>query len=228
MKKLTIVAFLLIVQQSFSQSYRFFPEMEITSLSMNEGEVTLMTGEVIKGKLGLATMQTSSGLQRITSVRVRVGDKKGKYKAKEIKEILIKADWSDESLSEANSGDGLQIQWYSEANAEYYIFKSVSDKKGKTRLMQLVNPGFDHAIQVYADPKAKESSFAAMVGKDSAKSYYLTKGDGHEGTYVKKSKYKKLFPKIFGDCASMASEYGEKVKWGDLAQHIYFYDQECD
>lgn len=228
MKKIIIVAILLIAQNAISQNYRFFPEMEINSLSMNEGEVTLMNGEVIKGKLGLATMQTSSGLQRINSVRVRDGDKKGKYKAKDIKEILIKADWSDESLTNANSGDGLQIQLYSEAKADYYIFKSVSDKKGKTRLMQLVNPGFDHAIQVYADPKAKESSFAAMVGKDSAKSYYLAKGDGHEGTYVKKSKYKKLFPKIFGDCSAMISEFGEKVKWGDLAHHIYYYDQECD
>ncbi|MBT8218405.1 MAG: hypothetical protein KJP00_01180 [Bacteroidia bacterium] len=224
-----IIAFLLfVVHQSFAQRYRLYPEMEISSLAMNEGELVLMNGDVIQGDLGLATVETSSGLQRINSVRMRKGSERLKFKAKEIKEIRIKANWSDQTLSEANSGDGLQIQLYSEAKADYYIFKNVTDKKGKPRLMQLLNPGFDHAIQVFVDPKSKDSAFASLVGKDTAKSYYLTRDDGQDGIYVKKSKYKKSFAGFFGDCAAIMAEFKDNIKWGDFAQHIYYYDQNCD
>lgn len=229
MKKLLFVAVCLFcIQTAYSQKFRLYPEMQITSLANSEGEVTLMNGQVLKGDIGLATVETSGGLQRINSVRVFKKGEKLKYKAKEVKEIKIKANWSDQTRSDANSEGALQIKFYSDIKSDYYIFRNVSDKKGKPRLMQLLNPGFDDNIQVYVDAKSKDSSFAAMVGKDSAKSYYITKEAGGKGVYVKKSKYKKQFSEVFGDCKSVKSEYGGTVKWGDFAQHVYAYDQNCD
>ncbi|WP_411896099.1 hypothetical protein [Winogradskyella sp. A2] len=225
---LLIFAFLFSVQVAFCQKFRLYPEMEITSLSSNESELTLMNGEILDGEMGLATVQTSSGLQRITSVVVfKKGEKNLKYKPKDIKEIKIKANWSDMSSSDANNDSSLQIKFYADMKSDYYIFRTVLDKKGKPRLMQLLNPGFDSNIQVYVDAKSKDSSIAGMLGKETAKSYYLTKGTDEKGIYVKKSKYKKLFPKIFGDCDAMKTEFGEKIKWGDFTQHIYAYDQDC-
>lgn len=230
MKRILFAAtFLFLVQSVYCQKYRFYPEMEIESLATNEGELELNDGEVIQGDLGLNMVQTSSGLQRITAVKIfKKGEKDLKYKPEEIKEVRIKADWSDESRSDANSGDGLQIQWYSEMKADYYIFRSVLDKKGKYRLLQLLNPGFDDLVQVYVDPKSKDSAFAAMVGKESAKSYYIGKGEGKETLFVKKSKYKKMYSDIFGDCDAWMDAFSEKVKWGDIPEHVVFYEENCE
>jgi len=170
-----ITMFLFFVQSSFGQEYRLYPEMEISSLATNQGEIELKNGEVIEGDLGLTVYQTSSGVQRISAVKVfKKGEKNLKYKVDEIKEVRIKADWSDETRSDANSSGALQIQLYPEIEADYYVFRTVEDKKGKPRLLQLLNPGFDDLIQVYVDPKAKDAaSFTAgITGKETAKSYY--------------------------------------------------------
>jgi len=226
---LLICTFLFFGKVTFCQQFRLYPEMEIMSLASNPSELTLSNGQIIKGEMGLGVVSTSSGLQRITSVVIfKKGEKNLKYKPKEIKEIKIKANWSDMSTSDANNKSSLQIKFYADRKSDYYIFRTVLDKKGKPRLMQLLNPGFDSNIQVYADTKSKHSSIAAILGKDAAKSYYLVKGTDQKGIYVKKSKYKKLFQKIFGDCEDMMSKFGDKIKWGDFAKHIYAYDQDCD
>ena len=58
------------------------------------------------------------------------------------------------------------------------IFLERVQNKKETLIPQLINPGFDDKIQVYHDPKAKETGGSALTGglvggKD--KSYYFSK-----------------------------------------------------
>jgi len=220
----TLLGLVLFINFTSGQNFRLYPEMEITSLASNGGELTLANGDVVTGELSLATVQTSSGLQRITSVIVRnEGEDKQKFKPKDISELRINANWSDNSTNDA------AIKFYAEAKSDYYIFRTVKDNKGKQRLMQLLNPGFDDNLQVYVDAKAKDSGFASMLGKDSAKSYYVTKDVNDKAMYLKKSKYKKTFKDVYGDCSTMMVELGDdKPNWNDFAQHVYSYNEECE
>jgi hypothetical protein len=212
---------------AMAQKYRLFPEMEIKSLASNQGELTLKTGEVISGQLSLATITTSAGLQRIASVRIQNEDGKQKFKPKAIQELKVKAEKSDVSANSAGLKKAIQL--FTESNAEYYIFKSVNDNKGKPRLMQLLNPGFDSKLQIYADAKSKQSAFAGFSNNNGVKTYFFTKKDGQKkATYLKKRKYKKMFSKMYTDCSAMNDMFGEKIKWGDFAHHVFYYDQDCE
>jgi hypothetical protein len=115
--------------------------------------------------------------------------------------------------------------------ADYFLFKRILDKKGRPFITQLINPGFDSKIQVYVDPKAKETGGAKLTGGllgGLAKSYYITKGVGSGALYVEKSKYKKSFSTIFEGCSKMGGQYGDKPKWDEIATHVFYFDQLCD
>ena len=86
-------------------------------------------------------------------------------------------------LSLANQGNKISLSetlgqdWKTALNQEYYILEEFRIKK-ETLIPPIINPGFDDKIQVYLDPKAKETGGSALTGglvggKD--KSYYFQK-----------------------------------------------------
>jgi hypothetical protein len=119
-------------------------------------------------------------------------------------------------------------------NREYIIFEQAlrATKKDKPAMMQLLNPGFDHVIKVYADPNANETTglsvggISVTGGKD--KSYLFVKGN-NKVVIVKKGSYKKNFDDLYGDCQQMMITFeGEKKKFNDMAGHVFVYDQICN
>lgn len=116
-------------------------------------------------------------------------------------------------------------------NEGYVLYeKSVTVLKGKEEvlLMQLVNPGFNDKIRVYADPRAGESqSFGVgpvkLAGGDD-KSYYVKVGD-KPAIKVKSKDFDENISTIFAGCPTLEAKLKEKADWGDFAKYVYEHSQ---
>jgi hypothetical protein len=63
-------------------------------------------------------------------------------------------------------------------------------------------------------------------GEDRA--YLFVKG-GDKAFRVKKGTYSDNFKELYSDCPQMLSAFeGNKIKWDDVALHVFYYDQHCN
>lgn len=183
-----------------------------------------MGGALLNGYLGNFNVKTSNGETR-------------KFKPEEVISLQIKASGLVRMTMLAESASSIKEMTRSDfnevINRDYIIFETAlkASKKDKSRLMQLLNPGFDQRIKVYADPEANESSGVALGsikltgGED--KSYLFVKGK-EKAVKVKKGSYRKNFEDLYSDCEKMLTSFGgEKIKWNDVAGHVFTYNQIC-
>ena len=135
---------------------------------------------------------------------------------------------------------------------DYYVFYRVADKKGKPRMLQILNPGWDTKMRVYNDPKSKETAGPReLIKKDEtlrisngdeevmlgltaglvgglAKSFYVSKGEREYSIYVEKSKYKKSYSTIFQDCSVLVENIKNDLQWDNFAGHVFEYETTCN
>ncbi len=111
----------------------------------------------------------------------------------------------------------------------YFQQAQLPDKKATMVLLQKVNPGFDSKIEVFDDPWAQETAGVGLGGVaitgGNLKSYYLIKNG--VAMKIEKSRYKREFSEIYGDCPSMAEEF-PRVEWTDFAKHVAAHEQLCE
>ena len=135
---------------------------------------------------------------------------------------------------------------------DYYVFCRVADKKGKPRMLQILNPGWDTKMRVYNDPKSNETAGPReLIKKDEtlrisngdeevmlgltvglvgglAKSFYVSKGEGGYSISVEKSKYKKSYSTIFQDCSVLVENIKNDLQWDNFAGHVFEYETTCN
>lgn len=197
--------------------------------------VSLTNGEVLAGKF-VGGSGTNGYLNTVT-IKLDNGQKL-KLKPGEINKMIIKASGlakmaliteSTSSIKEVTNTDFDEI-----VNREHFIFETAlsHNKEGKVRLLQLLNPGFDSKIKVYANPNANETMGLGLAGikitggKD--KSLLFVKGDS-KAVIVRKGDYKDSFIELYATCPKMTEFFaGEKLKWQDVAAHVFVYDQICN
>jgi hypothetical protein len=215
----------------------FITEIEgegFSSLAGSECIVTLATGEIITGSLFTAS-SGEGGLSKLT-IKLASGEKVKliaedvillKIIASELAKISLITS-SSSSIKEAANSNYEEI-----INREYLIFETAqSAKKGdKFCLLQLLNPGFDSKIKVYACGGGKTMGIGIgqiNITGGMDKSYYFVKR-GKNTVKVTKGNYKDDFKVLYGDCPEMISYFqGDKIKWSDVATHVFVYDQKCE
>ena len=218
-------------------SQGFITEVESDELSVLFGNpcvATLASGEEVNGKLS-----GGSGVNGyLSTVIIKKDDgTKVKLKPEDVSRLSIKASKlaklamlaeSTSSIKELTNTNFDEI-----VNRDYIIFETAMrhNKASKLRLMQLLNPGFDSQIKVFADPNAKETKGIGVGGIKLTggvdKSYLFVQND-EKAVLVKKGKYKKRFDELYEKCPKMLEVFaGEKVKWSDVAGHVFVYDQVC-
>jgi hypothetical protein len=162
-----------------------------------------------------------------------VGDDgvKHKFKAAGVKELGNQPGDFAKSMAGMATSDSVAAHnvYDSRDMPEWAIWYPIAmPKNGKIVLLQRINPGFDHRIQVYPDPYAQETSGVAVGGVQATggveKSYIIVK-DGATPVLAKKSDYDKQYAELFGDCATMPAV--EKLDWKDFGDHVQAYDQAC-
>ncbi|MEO9966583.1 MAG: hypothetical protein ABJF11_12375 [Reichenbachiella sp.] len=232
MKNLNIALVLILVSNSLlAQS--FMPEFGQQWNKRGyviKNDNSRMEGKVTAGMVGM------NGLVWIV-LKDTVTDVKTKFKIADMKEVGIDARTGTKAAALMSAVENTKsikqmanTDYKSILNADYYIYRRVVDKKGKPRILQLINPGFENKMQVYIDPKAKETGGAKLTGGltgGAEKSFYVTKSSSY-GIYLKKSKYGKAISSVFDDCPSVLEFAGKNPKFSDLAKHVHYYDNNCE
>ena len=191
----------------------------LAALYGNQCTLMLESGEEIQGKFAGGSY-SSNGLSKI-SIKLENGEK-AKFKPEQVISLIIKA-----SVSEMANTDFNGI-----VKRDYLIFETaLTAKKSDTyRLMQLLNPGFDSKIKVFAEPSKKTGGLnvgGIQLTGGEAKAYLFVKGK-EKAVEVNKGSYSKNFKELYSDCPKMLSTFqGEKIKWDDIALHVFAYDQAC-
>lgn len=240
MKKILIFAVILLFPPCiYSQSF-VEPVEDVASLWSWSRDciITTTEGEELQGKL-FSGYITSGGIKSIT-IKDENGEKT-KMNADLISCMKVKAsDMIKFWMVAENAGSIKEItnmDFNEVMNKEYLIFEQalMPKKKDKPALVQLLNPGFDSKIKVYVDPKAKETkgvpkwmTAGVQVGGGEDKSYLFVKNQ-EKSIKVKKGDYKKDFNELYDNCQIIMDTYkGKKIKFKDLAGHVFIYDQLCN
>lgn len=236
MKNFIILILLSITNSVLAQGFITPLEADDMPIFTNGKEciIKLASGEEITGKfLGGAMI---NGYLNNFNIRLENGEK-AKFKPEDVAQLSIKAGKlaklamiteSTSSIKEMTTTNFDEI-----VNREYLIFETSMrhNKASKLRLMQLLNPGFDSQIKVFADPNAKETMGVGVGGMKltggADKSYLFVQND-EKAVLVKKGSYKKNFEELYAKCPAMLQAFsGEKIKWADVAGHVFAYDQVC-
>ena len=238
MKKLLIVSLitwgLLVTGKSFGQG--FVAEVGDDGFSALYGNpciLKLESGEEIQGKFVGGTGSTN-GLNKI-SIKLENGQK-AKFVPEQVVSLRIKASKLVKLFMVSESSSSIKEMAHSDfneiVNREYIIFETaLTAKKTDTyRLLQLLNPGFDNKIKVFAEPSKKTGGFnvgGLQLTGGEARAYLFVKGN-EKAVEVKKGSYSKNFEELYSDCPQMLSTFqGEKINWDDIALHVFAYDQAC-
>ena len=176
-----------------------------------------------------------SGLMWINAIDT-LTNVKDKYKVADIREIGFKNNAIAGFLNTIGQGAGsvkaaMNTDFKNMMKLDYYVFYRVNDKKGKPRMLQILNPGWDTKMKVYNDPKSRSTAGAGLtmglVG-GLAKSFYVSKGNGGYSIFVEKSKYKKSYSTIFQDCPSLVERIKKDLQWDNFAGHVFEYETVCN
>lgn len=158
--------------------------------------------------------------------------KKFKYEAEDIKEMgLTPSDFAkfNSVMESTRSVAKIQRTQVNEATRNLVLFyQEYLADKDRTVLVQLVNPGFESKIRVYDDPYAAETAGIGFAGVQMTggmdKSFYV-KWNG-KVFRLKKKDYDDKFKEFFISCPELLKKY-PNFAWRDFAEHVFFFDQNC-
>lgn len=201
----------------------------------NPATVILQNGDTLSGKLSSASLMNNY----LKNVTLKLSDgSKRKLEAAEMKTLSVKASGLAKMAMMNESANSIvratKTDFASIINREHIVFEQAlrATKKDKPAMMQLLNPGFDHVIKVYADPNTNEtgglqSGDVTLTG--GADRSYLFVKNGEKVVIVRKISYRKNFDELYGDCPETLTAYeGDKTKFKDIAEHVFVYDQLCN
>jgi len=231
---MAMIMMILITAASYGQGFiePIDPEF-FSALSGNPCIAQLESGEIVQGKFGGGTLLNGY----LSKISIKLGNgEKAKFNPEEVVSLKIKASKLAKlsMMTQSSSIKELTETHFDEiVDREYIVFETAlkASKKDKARLMQLLNPGFDNRIKVYADPEANETMGVGFGGIQltggTDKSYLFVK-DGEKAVKVKKKSYRKNFDELYSDCGQMVNAFGGgKIKWDDVAGHVFAFNQIC-
>jgi len=231
MKKLVAILTSCFIASVFTMQVKaqgFITPLE--SVQLNTESVAYKTdGKVIKGTLKSATL-VMGYLKKVTIL-----DNSGvkhKLPAAELKRLKVKPGKLAKMEMAAKSTEvpsQISKERYAEVlNREWLIYeRTLKDKKKDVAVLgQLLNPGFDKKYKVFVDPNAKPGFGIGPIKFGGPKSYMIQKVGAKKSVIVKKGEYKKVAKELFGNCSKMMKAY-EKFDYGQIAEHFFYYDQNC-
>jgi hypothetical protein len=229
-----IAGSLLFINNGFSQGFVETVEGDaLDALYGNECIAKLTTGEEINGTFA-SGVYVINGLSKVT-IKQQNGEKV-KLTPEQIVSLRIKASRLMKLFMISESGSSIKelanTNFNDIVNRDWIVFETaLTPKKTDTyRILQLLNPGFDSKIKVFAEPSAKTGGInigGLQVTGGEDRAYLFVKG-GDKAFRVKKGTYSDNFKELYSDCPEMISAFeGSKIKWNDVALHVFYYDRYC-
>lgn len=149
-----------------------------------------------------------------------------KFEAKDIAEMYLYADDAEKSIKAARFISNIRNystkKFRKQTSDEHihFVNQTVSIKnkrENKEFLMQVINPDFDEAIEVYHDPLASTTATTGFTGAPAfgggvTKSYYVKKGN--KVIWLHKDEFEDNYDFLFGDNAAFMKKYPKNsVEW---------------
>jgi len=245
--RFAVVVVLLLSQPALAEAPRFATPVEGLS-----PEITLIArdGRELQGQVRRFESDALWMMGDINPgvARIQFEDVDGNrewFEAEAIVRLVVKLSWLQRSdiLDEHTSSivrfvTALEHDFSEVREREYTYYEPVETKPGKHQLYQLINPGFDGKIKVFAMGEMTffpdESQYSEGISVDGVEitSPQLSKmlvAKSGKVMVVKKGKYKKkYFSELYGDCDAMQQYAEEDRKFKYFAEHVFVYDQVCE
>jgi len=218
----------LITLNTFAQT--FMPAYT-PSVGYKKGYVELKDGTTIKGTFTI--INNTDNIKKCT-IKDSTGTKH-KLTVDKIEKVYVKLSkmdkWSTASEGMVSLQSLINNDFDQVFKADYYVWEhAVTEKKGKMKVLQLVNPGFDSKMKVFRDPWAQKTAEVGIgditLAGGIEKSYYVVKPGTNTAGRVLKRSYDDQFAELFGDCPELLEAMqNSKPKWEDFPAHVFVYDQ---
>ena len=207
----------------------FLTPIEGEIIGTPEAYVISMDGDRKDGQLGAHLLINGS----FGSIHLLMEEEKEKFKASEMQAMAYKPS-RIASLQSAISGattiqSAMETDFNEVLDREYVYFvqAQMPGLLSRSAMLQILNPGFNERIEVYNDPDAEPQTSRFLPGViGTGQSSYLVSKDGGEVFKVKKRGYRRKYNTLFSDCEAATSQF-EKVKYRDMAAHVFAYSQAC-
>jgi len=234
--KFSFAALFLCLAASSSFAQVFMPPAEMFS-RQKTSYITLEDGKEVAGTL--ETLKRKKGLISAIVLTDSISGKKVTYKPEQVKFMYLMPSGLDkfargmDFLNDATKWNREDLEAHRLRTGYVYFEKSeVEFKKGKQELMlQLLNPSFSGKIKVFHNPLANETTPWEVQGITVAggedKSYFVKVGNEVAFKLYKKN-YDKEFKRLFGNCAPIARQFGDKKRWIDFEAAVATHATECD
>ncbi|MCU0457828.1 MAG: hypothetical protein MUE37_01895 [Bacteroidales bacterium] len=229
-----VIVSLILTGGAYSQGFvETIEEGGFAAMYGNECVVTLQSGEEITGRFA-GGVYVNNGLTRL-KVKSESGENV-KFTPEQVVSLKVKV--SDLMKLSMISDAGSSIKEFANSDLNsivergWVIFETATTpgQKEAKRVLQLLNPGFDTKIKVFAEPGAKTGGLSIgglQVTGGEDRVYLFVKG-GAQAFKVKKGSYRDNFQELYSDCPQMLEYFqGEKIRWDDVALHVFTYDQLC-
>ena len=203
MKRIIFIALTVSLTLSLNLLAQSFMPSYMPSFGYKKGFVVKQNNDSIHG-----TFTKIYHTENITSLTIKDGQEvKHKLKEEEISRVYIAFSDIDKFSTSIGSGsssmkDISQTSFSQVFKADYFIWEqAITPKKGKIKVLQLVNPGFDTKMKVYRNPTSGETGGVGVGGIKLTggieKSYFIVKKGEVVATEVEKGKYKKAILRGF-------------------------------
>lgn len=234
-----LLALIVTISMSAARAQFFVPQLpdplpEGQSIIMMEDVyVVKNNGDTISGKLS-GVNGTIPDLRHIT---FKIAKKeKIRVMAEEIKTLAILPGpfITTEGGAVVDMLKGLENEAFAAALPEgdwmFFERQRLPQKREYYQFMQLLNPGFDSKIKVYAHPEAESTGGLTGNGIQLTGSmeniYYVSVG-GANITEIQQLGYrKKALAELYNNCEVIGAI--DKLKWKDFPKHVFAHHQECE
>lgn len=232
MKKIAVILVLSIITHlAFAQAFI----AAMTQVPLNtEAVVEKTDGSVVSGEIKSAMLV--GGMLKSFTLKDENGIKL-KFKSADVKSIKVKPGVQGklDMISEKSSSlkEMLETDFDEIIDREWVYFEQVVSptKSQKPVLLQKLNPGFDQLISIYNNPSANKTAtlssgdMTILGGEDRS---YIAVKKNSGSFFIRKAGYDTDIREFLGDCPAFINHYdSQKLKFNNIAQHIYYYNLEC-
>lgn len=202
-------------------------------LMMEEVYVVKNEGDTIRGKLS----GVNGDIPNLRHITFKVAKKeKIRVMAEEIKTLAILPGpfITTEGGAVIDMLKGLDNEAFAavlpEGDWMFFERQRLPQKRELYQFMQLLNPGFDSKIKVFAHPNGEstgglEGNGVQLTG-GMENIYYVSVNGANVIEYQQMGYRKKALADLYDNCEAIAAI--DKLKWKDFPKHVFTYDQKCE
>lgn len=213
MKRIIILLFCCAAWQAKAQ---FIEPNLLNYATVKELTIVDTAGKTYSGKTSY--IKQKKGLP--TEIAIKVNDEKMEFTPEQIRYVYAKA--TEYSRLSKLGGSIQRMSKQKVGNKkDTLVYESLKNEDGDFVLLQLINPGYDTKIKVYANPAAGKTMSWTGIDGGMDRSYYVSK-NGEAVRKIVKKDMREEFAKLFGDCAAMEGKTGN---WDDFDKYIETYNE---